>query len=113
MRVSTQEDEIERYFKKRCMIELRGHCLKFVSPGNDGVPDRIILVPGGIVAFAELKAPGKKPRPSQKHWLKSLDRMGFLTYVIDTKVKANLAIKELKAFQDAVQEQLEEGGDAQ
>ena len=43
-----------------------GLCPKWVSPGLDGVPDRIVLLPGGRIAFAELKAPGKKPRPLQE-----------------------------------------------
>lgn len=38
---------------------------KFTSPGFDGVPDRLILLPGGKVAFIELKAPGKTLRPLQ------------------------------------------------
>ncbi|MCC8075733.1 MAG: VRR-NUC domain-containing protein [Clostridiales bacterium] len=32
-----------------------GLCYKFVSPGNDGVPDRIIVTPAGEVWFVELK----------------------------------------------------------
>ena len=36
-----------------------GMCMKFVSPNFDGMPDRVILLPGGKIAFAELKAPGK------------------------------------------------------
>ena len=44
---------------------LGGLALKFVSPGFDGVPDRLVLLPGGRLAFIELKAPGKKLRPLQ------------------------------------------------
>lgn len=42
-----------------------GLALKFTSPGFDGVPDRLALLPGGRMAFVEVKAPGKKPRPLQ------------------------------------------------
>ena len=38
---------------------------KFTSPGFDGMPDRIVLMPGGHMAFVEVKAPGKKPQPLQ------------------------------------------------
>lgn len=37
-----------------------GICPKFVSPGYDGMPDRLVLLPHGCIAFVELKAPGKK-----------------------------------------------------
>ena len=42
-----------------------GVCWKFTSPGTAGVPDRIVLMPGGRIAFVEVKAPGEKPRPLQ------------------------------------------------
>lgn len=56
---------------------------KLVSPGFDGMPDRLILLPGGIIAFAELKAPGKKPRPLQVARHRLLRKLGFAVYVID------------------------------
>lgn len=40
-----------------------GLCPKFVSPGMAGMPDRLVLLPGSRLAFVEVKAPGKKPRP--------------------------------------------------
>ena len=36
--------------------KLGGMCLKFVSPGTPGVPDRLIIPPTGRIIFAELKA---------------------------------------------------------
>lgn len=53
-------------------------CLKFVSPGFTGVPDRIILLPGGRVVFAELKRPGEHPRQRQLFVQAKLRRLGFL-----------------------------------
>lgn len=38
---------------------------KLVSPGFDGMPDRLVLLPGGKIGFVEVKAPGKEPRPLQ------------------------------------------------
>jgi len=52
-------------------------------PGMDGMPDRLILLPGGMMAFAELKAPGKKPRPLQLLRKRQLEALGFRVYVID------------------------------
>ena len=60
-----------------------GVCWKFTSPGTAGVPDRIVLMPGGRIAFVEVKAPGEKPRPLQLSRHKLLRRLGFLVYVLD------------------------------
>ena len=61
-----------------------GWCLKFVSPGCDGVPDRVLLFPGGRVGFVEVKAPGRKPRPLQLAVMDRLRRLGFPVWVLDT-----------------------------
>lgn len=53
MRESAVERRLTEMLRKRGAL-----CLKFVSPGNPGVPDRIVLLPGGRVIFAELKAQG-------------------------------------------------------
>ena len=60
-----------------------GICPKWVSPGLDGVPDRIVLLPGGHIAFVELKAPGKKLRPLQSARIEQLQRLGFDALVLD------------------------------
>ena len=60
-----------------------GVALKFVSPGCDGVPDRMVLFPGGKAGFVELKAPGKKPRPLQLRRIGQLRKLGFLVFVVD------------------------------
>ena len=56
---------------------------KFTSPGFDGMPDRLVLLPGGRMGFVELKAPGKKPRALQLARHRILRRLGFKVYVID------------------------------
>lgn len=63
---------------------LGGLALKFVSPGFDGVPDRLVLLPGGRLAFIELKAPGKKLRPLQARRKQQLEALGFRVFVIDS-----------------------------
>lgn len=60
-----------------------GIALKFVSPSFAGMPDRLILMPGGMMAFAELKAPGMKPRALQMARHRMLRKLGFRVYVID------------------------------
>ena len=60
-----------------------GMCPKLVCPGFDGMPDRLVLLPGGRIAFVEVKAPGRKPRPLQEKRHKQLRELGFPVYVLD------------------------------
>lgn len=57
---------------------------KFVSPSFAGMPDRLVLLPDGVFAFVELKAPGESPRPLQKARHRKLRSLGFKVYVIDS-----------------------------
>ena len=76
------ESTIEQRLRKEAKSR-GGLALKFVSPGMSGVPDRLVLMPGGRMAFIELKAPGKTPRALQKKRKEQLERLGFSVYVID------------------------------
>ena len=78
------EKEIEAKLVER--IRRRGGlCLKWVCPGWAGVPDRIILLPGGRVIFAELKRPkGGVVSSRQKWWANKLRALGFAHYYIYT-----------------------------
>ena len=102
-----------------------GLCPKWVSPGLDGVPDRIAILPGGQVwfielkkdgeaptkiqvppsapgshgriAFAELKAPGKAPRPLQLVRKRQLEALGFPVYIIDNIEQIGGVLDEISA----------------
>lgn len=74
-----------------------GLALKFASPGFDGVPDRIALLPGGRMAFVEVKAPGKKPRPLQEARHRLLRRLGFKVYVLDDAGQIGGIIDEIQS----------------
>ena len=65
-----------------------GICPKFTSPGFDGMPDRIVLLPHGRMAFVEVKAPGEKPRPLQEARHGMLRRLGFLRSAWDSRGKS-------------------------
>lgn len=69
---------------------------KFVSPSFAGMPDRLILLPDGKFAFAELKAPGESPRPLQKARHRLLRSLGFRVYVIDSIEQIGGMIDELR-----------------
>ena len=69
---------------------------KFTSPGFAGMPDRLILLPNGKMGFAELKAPGKKPRPLQETRHNLLRRLGFKVYVIDRLEQIESVLDEIR-----------------
>ena len=76
-----------------------GICWKFTSPGTAGVPDRIILMPEGRIAFVEVKAPGEKPRPLQQSRHRLLRRLGFKVYVLDALEDIEKIISEVKDYE--------------
>lgn len=76
------EKTIERKLVKTAK-NMGGIALKFVSPGFDGVPDRIVLFPGGCVGFVELKSPGKTMRPLQVRRKRQLESLGFRVFCVD------------------------------
>ena len=78
MREKTIEKKLADAVKSR-----GGLAPKFTSPGFDGMPDRIVLLPGSRIAFVEVKAPGKAPRPLQEARHRLLRQLGFKVYVLD------------------------------
>ena len=89
----------EKYIEQKLRDAVRsagGLALKFVSPGTNGVPDRILLMPEGRAFFAETKAPGQKLRPLQERRKKQLESLGFKVYVIDSIEKTGEMIDEIQ-----------------
>ncbi len=70
---------------------------KFVSPGFDGVPDRIVLLPRGRIAFIELKAKGRKMRPLQVRRKRQLESLGFSVYCIDSPEQIGGILDEIQS----------------
>ena len=70
---------------------------KLTSPGFDGMPDRLVLLPNGKVGFVELKAPGKKPRPIQTRRIEQLKNLGFKVYVLDNKDEIEVIINDIQS----------------
>ena len=81
--VLMREKALERKFVE-AVKAMGGLCPKFVSPGFDGMPDRLALLPGGKIAFVEVKAMGCKPRPLQESRHGMLRRLSFKVYVLDS-----------------------------
>ena len=91
-----REKTIEQKFRE-AVKAVGGVALKFTSPGLDGMPDRLALLPGGRMAFVEVKAPGKKPRPLQLARHRLLRRLGFKVYVLDDEKQIGGMIDEIRA----------------
>ena len=91
-----REKQIEQKLV-RAVRAVGGLAPKFVSPGLDGVPDRLILLPGGHLAFAELKSPGQRPRPLQQRRIGQLRQLGFRVYIIDNTNQIGGVLDEVSA----------------
>lgn len=89
------EKLIERKLRES-VKRLGGIALKFSSPYHRGMPDRIILMPEAIIAFAEIKTTGKKPTELQKKAIAALRSMGFKAEVIDSQESLNKFLEDLK-----------------
>lgn len=96
-----REVKVEQALRKAAE-KAGGRAFKFVSPGAVGVPDRIVVLPGGITGFVEVKAPGEKPRPVQRAVLRKLYRMGARVAVVDNEVSARNLIDMLRRRHDEI-----------
>lgn len=92
MREKQVEQKLVRAVKAR-----GGICPKFVSPGFDGMPDRVVLLPGRHFGFVEVKAPGEVPRPLQVSRHRLIKRLGFQVYVLDDPEQIGGILDEIQA----------------
>jgi len=94
------EASVENHLRKGVKV-LRGLCIKLNPFGVRGIPDRLLLIPGGIVLFVELKRPvGGKFEPLQERWHLKLCRMGFTVVVCYTKAQVDELLEEYYARTD-------------
>ena len=76
---------LERDIEKKLVKSIRllgGRAYKWVSPGNSGVPDRIVVLPGGRVIFVELKTDTGSLTPLQKRQISVLESIGAEVMVV-------------------------------
>lgn len=88
-----REKQIERKLVQ-AVKAAGGICPKFISPGMDGMPDRMVLLPGCRIGFVEVKAPGKEPRPLQTNRHRILRSLGFPVFVLDDPERIPEIIEE-------------------
>ena len=92
---------IEKKIEKKLLSAVKavgGICPKLISPGTDGMPDRMILLPGARIGFVEVKAPGKRPRPLQVVRHKQLRSLGVPVFVLDDPDQIQRIIKEVREW---------------
>lgn len=85
------EKKLREYVKR-----LGGIALKFHSGSFTGMPDRIILMPGGKISFVEVKTTGKNLSPKQRIAFRMLKRLGFDCRMIDTQEKLNQFLNDIE-----------------
>ena len=95
-RTAESEKAVEVYLVKR-MREIGGRAYKWVSPGNDGVPDRMCIFPGGRVELAELKGAGGRVSRLQAHRFAELSGMGRRVWVLWSRDSIDRFIEEVLA----------------
>ena len=92
--VSASEKVLEAELRERCKT-LGWMCIKLTSQYQRGLPDRLILMPGGRVCFVEIKTTGKKPTALQRVTHERLRALGYRVEVVDTTESLDNLIVEL------------------
>ncbi len=91
------EKQIEQKLIK-AVKAMGGLALKFISPSMNGVPDRLVLLPEGRMAFVEVKAPGKHMRQLQVKQKSKLESLGFQVYIIDDERQIGGILDEIQTI---------------
>ena len=92
------ESKVETRLREKTE-KLKGKCVKLVAIGKDrGIPDRLLILPGGLNIYVELKAPGKVPSKQQIHRHKELRDLGQEVLVIDTLEQVDDLMDDLEAY---------------
>ena len=88
----------EKYIEKKLVTAVKqsgGIAPKLISPGYDGMPDRLVLLPKGKIGFVEVKRKEMKPRPLQLSRHKLLEGLGFKVFVLDDEKEIHKIIETI------------------
>ena len=91
-----QEKNVEQQLV-RAVKAMGGFSPKLTSPCTDGMPDRLVLFPGGKLAFVEMKAPGMQMRPLQVRRKRQLEALGFRVYCVDRLEQIGGVLDEIRS----------------
>lgn len=92
------EKDLEKKFREM-VKKAGGRALKFTSPGNSGVPDRLVVLPGGRIGFVELKQTGKTPTKLQELQMARLKALGCTVCVLDREENIDGVIADISAHE--------------
>lgn len=90
------EKDIEEYLRLG-VKKLGGVAFKFTSPGNSGVPDRLIVMPENRIYFVELKRPGGRTSPLQNRQISRLKDLGCRVLVVDSRESAERFLNDIQS----------------
>lgn len=102
---SDLEKKIEAKFRDK-IKSLGGRAYKFVSPGNAGVPDRLVILPGGKIGFAELKRPQGRASKIQKQQMEFIKKLGCYVMVVGSLEDIDIFIGGLELWENTKRSQL-------
>ena len=106
--VEIREREIELKLR-RATADRGGLCLKFTPGSWAGAPDRLVLLPGGVMGFVEVKAPGQRPRPLQVRRHTQLAELGYVVLVLDDPERVDSTLDEIEQFKRGGDENAQPG----
>lgn len=95
-----RERDIERWLVGQ-IKRMGGEAFKFVSPGNDGVPDRMVCMPGGKIYFIELKTEEGGPSKIQTYQIRRFQKLGCDVRIISGREEAERFVQQIKEGGDA------------
>ena len=92
--------EKEKTLEKKLVAEVKkrnGWAIKLLAGLVSGLPDRLCLLPGGRLFFAEIKGTGLKPTKIQKFVQDKIRDLGFRVEVVDSTEKLNQILKDYES----------------
>mgnify|MGYP003403661891 CR=1 FL=1 len=90
------ERDVEKILVKG-VRDLGGKAYKFTSPGNDGVPDRLIVL-HGLIEFVELKQDNGRLSPLQRVQISKLESLGASVRVLQGEQDVRLYLDVLRKY---------------
>lgn len=96
---------LEKELEKKLVAKVKklgGKAFKFVSPGNAGVPDRLVILPENKIGFAEMKRPGGTTTKLQDKQIKFIKSLKCLVMVIDSETKIDRFIERLQTYETSI-----------